>query len=282
MVVDAAGSAVAELQKSTYTSTWGCRVLSLLPPLLPANSTPRHTLVLFVHAATMVQSDRIEVRLVRHSDSTRYTEYALPPHISTALTGTGNEVYIEAVAGERFAIELKLLRGFKFKDHPKVLVQYFLDGDKCISTNLSKRKHQDAEPGTRSQLEDTLSTSRCFIDGQWMVCGLAFGELSMGKSNLAQRGGATFSHTDINTGDEAASVAQQVAQEANSTARIVVRITRGKLLSNNAPRSTYAHSAHTPWDVACERDNQQHSTSSTVKYDVPGLIITAQRILIGH
>lgn len=121
--MNASGSAVAELQKSTYTSTVGFRVLSLLPPPLPANSTPQHILVLFVHPAIMVQSDRIEVCLIRHSDGRRYKEYALPPQISAASTGTGNEVYIEAVAGERFAIELKLLRGFRFKDHPKVLVQ---------------------------------------------------------------------------------------------------------------------------------------------------------------
>lgn len=104
----------------------------------------------------------------------------------------------------------------------------------------------------------------------------------MGKSGLAQCGGATFSNTDTNIGDEATSMAQKVAREAKITARIVVRITRGKLLSNNAPKSTYAQLAQTAEDVASsERGNQEHTASHTVKYDVPRQIRTAQRILIG-
>lgn len=131
----------------------------------------------------MVVAENVEVYLARHSDGACYTEYA-PPFTSPSSNGAANEVYVEAVANERFTIHVKLLPAFKFLKHPKVRVRYLLDKGGSLRRDHSRRKHPHAQQGSQSHREAEVSFRKCFLDGQWMICGLTFGELAPGMCKL--------------------------------------------------------------------------------------------------
>jgi hypothetical protein len=61
----------------------------------------------------MVEAENVSVCVIRYNDGVPYTEYA-PPTTSTGHGTSPNERYIEVSTDERYYIEVKLLRGFKF------------------------------------------------------------------------------------------------------------------------------------------------------------------------
>lgn len=64
----------------------------------------------------MVQDQGIDVYLAPYSDiRRRYPEHAVPT-TSRSFSGKPDEVYIEAVDGERFVIVVDLLEGFDAKE----------------------------------------------------------------------------------------------------------------------------------------------------------------------
>lgn len=125
-------------------------------------------------------ADKVEVYLERYSDGARYQEFTAPPG-TPKYTGDPNEKYIEATTNERFRVVVKLLRGFDFMGSPKVRVEYFVDQGGFIWETLSKSKRQSASPSDRSHWEASLCVIERFIDGQYMDCGLTFGELKTGS-----------------------------------------------------------------------------------------------------
>lgn len=129
----------------------------------------------------MVEADNVEVYLVRHSDGARYPEYIAPPG-TAKYTGNPKERYIEAKTDERFKVVLKLKRGFNFMGHPKVRARYHVERGSGWRQTLSKRRSEGVPSTDRSHREKELSAVRQFIDGQYMDCGLTFGELKSGVS----------------------------------------------------------------------------------------------------
>lgn len=127
----------------------------------------------------MVNANKAEVWVARYSDKVRYPEYTVPK-TSKVYSGNPNERYIEAVSGERFFVVVRLLHEFNFKGAPKVCVVYTVDKGAGYCGYLSKRKPPHATPTDRSHREDTLKVVNRFIDGQWIYCGLAFGDLESG------------------------------------------------------------------------------------------------------
>lgn len=117
--------------------------------------------------------------LERYSDGARYNEFTAPPGTPN-YTGDPNEKYIEATTVERLQIVVKLLRGFDFMGSPRVRVNYHVDQGKPAVHTLSKNKGQSASPPDRSHRERSLGVIRKFIEGQYMTCGLTFGELKSG------------------------------------------------------------------------------------------------------
>jgi hypothetical protein len=67
------------------------------------SATHAHTNTTPIPSLAMVQEQGISVYIVRYSDGSRYREYPVPTS-SPSYTGNRNEVYIEAVDGERFII----------------------------------------------------------------------------------------------------------------------------------------------------------------------------------
>jgi hypothetical protein len=130
----------------------------------------------------MVEAEKVSVRVVRHSDGVPYTEYA-PLTTSTEHGGSPNERYIEVSTNERYRIEVKLLRGFKFLGQPKVRVNYILDNSGYFGT-LSRNRPSDSSSTNHSHREHTCSSVRRIINGQKMQCGLTFGQLESGVCML--------------------------------------------------------------------------------------------------
>jgi hypothetical protein len=127
----------------------------------------------------MVEAEKVSVRIVRHSDGVTYTEYA-PPSTSTEHRGSPNERYIEVSTNERYTIEVKLLRGFKFLEQPKVRINYMLDNNNTYCGTLSRNRPADSSRSYRWHREDRFAIVGRTINGEAMECGLTFGLLESG------------------------------------------------------------------------------------------------------
>jgi hypothetical protein len=125
-------------------------------------------------------ADKVEVYLERCSDGVRYNEFTAPPG-TPKYSGDPNEKYIEATTDERFRIVVKLRRGFDFMSSPKVRVEYYVDQGNFMWDTLSKNKSQSASSSDLSHREARVDWVRRFIDGEYMDCGLTFGELKSGS-----------------------------------------------------------------------------------------------------
>jgi hypothetical protein len=129
----------------------------------------------------MVQNQGIDVYLAPYSDlSKRYPEHAVP-RTSPAFSGNPNEVYIEAVDGERFVIVVDLLKEFGAKGSKMLQIYYNIDG----TVTSHRNRYSTLAMGTRNsqglQGRDTLDSQIKKIDGRWVECGCTFAQLKMGN-----------------------------------------------------------------------------------------------------
>lgn len=129
----------------------------------------------------MVEAEKVSVRVIRYHDDVPYPEYA-PPNTSPEHGASPNERYIEVSTNERYCVEVKLLRGFKFLGHPKVEVQYTLDNVSYYCTLSRDRPSNSYSKDCRCHREDTLAAVYRTINRRVMKCGLKFGQLESGWS----------------------------------------------------------------------------------------------------
>ena len=127
----------------------------------------------------MVEAENVSVCVIRYNDGVPYTEYA-PPTTSTGHGTSPNERYIEVSTDERYYIEVKLLRGFKFLGQPKVRVNYTLDNN-SYNGILSRSRPADSDRSYRWHREDEVDSVNRIINGKVMECGLMFGQLDPGS-----------------------------------------------------------------------------------------------------
>jgi hypothetical protein len=126
----------------------------------------------------MVEAEKVSVRIIRHSDNIPYREYN-SPNTSAEHGGSPNERYIEVSTNERYRIEVKLLRGFKFLGQPKVRVNYILDNTSYYDT-LSRNRPPGPYSKDSSHRGSNCESVHRTINGQNMQCGLIFGQLESG------------------------------------------------------------------------------------------------------
>lgn len=128
----------------------------------------------------MVQSQGIDVYLAPFSDITkRYPEYAVPID-SPAHTNDPNEVYIEAVDGERFAIVVDLLEHFDRQQSKMLKISVIVDGDICSAAYEYNELGQMKLGDTPIKGRDVTTWTKRKIDGRWVKCGLIFAPLEIG------------------------------------------------------------------------------------------------------
>jgi hypothetical protein len=134
----------------------------------------------------MVQSQGIDVYLAPFSDITkRYQQHAVPTG-SPNFTGDPNEIYIEAVDGERFVIVVDLMKGFDMKGATHLYIKQNIDQARGASGRASYRSLAELETGRPDEMKLKgrhvfESTSRK-INGAWSKCGFVFASLVMGKA----------------------------------------------------------------------------------------------------
>lgn len=103
----------------------------------------------------------------------RYPEHAVPT-TSPVFPGNSNEVYIEAVDGERFVIVVDLLKGFDTKGSKMLKINHTIEGggngQHMSYSELAKRARR--RPSLQGR--DVAASEVKKIDGRWVKCGYTF------------------------------------------------------------------------------------------------------------
>jgi hypothetical protein len=133
----------------------------------------------------MVQHQGIDVYLAPFSDiNERYQQHDVPLN-SPAFTNDPNEVYIQAVDGERFSIVVDLLKDFDAKCAGHLKIAYAIDQpvDGSVATSCpSLPVLQATRPmGTNLKGRKMLSETTKKVNGIWCRCGVAFASLKIGN-----------------------------------------------------------------------------------------------------
>jgi hypothetical protein len=132
----------------------------------------------------MVQDQGIDVYLAPHSDTTkRYPEHAVPS-TSPVFSSNANEVYIEAVDGERFVIVVDLLKDFDAKGSKNLKIDYGIDGGGTMGQSSYPQPAKCVRKHARLRGRDIAETEVRKIDGRWVRCGYTFAQLNMGITYL--------------------------------------------------------------------------------------------------
>jgi hypothetical protein len=174
----------------------------------------------------MVEADKVEVYLVRHSDGVRYQEHTAP-FGTMNCTDNLNEKYVEVGIDERFRIAVQLLEGFDFMGNPDVDVECRVDmgpGDRQV---LPKIKPQ-YRPSFELNLHACFSEVDRVIDGQRQECGLKFVKLESGMNpwSIATRSHRLTTYTD----DDLMLTQDEIANAADQIGRITVTLQHGFFL----------------------------------------------------
>jgi hypothetical protein len=132
----------------------------------------------------MVQNQGMDVYLAPFSDISERCEQHAVPLGSPAFTNDPNEVYIEAVDGERFIIVGDPLKDFDMKGAEHLRLNYEIDQSRGSSGRvdcLSLSELNDGTPqGTNLQGRWSRGTTTRKVDGAWSKCGFVFATLETG------------------------------------------------------------------------------------------------------
>lgn len=133
----------------------------------------------------MVQDQGVDVYLAPFSDITkRYPEYAVPID-SPVQSNDPNEVYIEAVNGERFVIVVDLLGDFDTQQGKMLLIDYDVDGDLPTESCTYQKLKRELTQNVGLKGRKLLTSYARKIDGRWVECGFSFAPLEMGKTCIS-------------------------------------------------------------------------------------------------
>lgn len=134
----------------------------------------------------MVQDQGLDVYLAPCSDITqRYRQHAVPVG-SPNFTGDPNEVYIEAVNGERFIIVVDLMKWFDMKGATHLCIRYDIDQARDASARQNVESIRELQSGRPKEMvlkgRHTLDSMSRKVDGAWSMCGFTFASLVMGNA----------------------------------------------------------------------------------------------------
>lgn len=185
----------------------------------------------------MVQDQGIEVYLAPYNDiSRRYPEHAIPT-TSPAFTGKPNEVYIEAVDGERFMIVVKVLEEFDTKGGNGFLLGRITSGEWQFSPNCPPVLSEVPRKTHIFPLHTSISSETKKIDGRWVGSGFRFAQLKMGMISTVQSA-KTYRLEILTLPDEEMDVDEdQVANGIEVHGRVDVAIYRGESIPSSTARS---------------------------------------------
>jgi len=136
----------------------------------------------------MVQDQGIDVYLAPFNNvKRRYPQHGVPA-ISPNFTGDPNEVYIEAVDGERFVVVLDLMKDFNMYGADHLYIEWYVDedhdaGGRVDHYHLSELKAGKSR-GKALKGRLTYEIINPKIDGVWKTCGFTFAALDIGNEPL--------------------------------------------------------------------------------------------------
>jgi hypothetical protein len=187
--------------------------------------------------ATMVQDQGLDVYLAPFSNIVnRYEQHAVPAG-SPNFTGDPNEVYIEAVDGERFMLVVDLLKDFDMKGatHLRILqeIDQARNGSGRVSYGGSDALKSYKPNGTNLKGRHALSTTDRKVNGAWSECGFVFATLVTGDAPTTAHE-ATLANNKAD--EELEMAADEVAQDVDMHGKIVITVWRG-FLKKNAVRA---------------------------------------------
>jgi len=135
----------------------------------------------------MVQDQGLDVYLAPFSDTTkRYQQHTVPAG-SPNFTGDPNEVYIEAVNGERFMVVVDVMKDFDMRSGTHLSIAYELDQNRGSSRINSDKSLPDLQKGLLGEPDlkgrDILEETTRKVDGEWLDCGFTFCCLETGTDS---------------------------------------------------------------------------------------------------
>jgi hypothetical protein len=132
----------------------------------------------------MVQDQGINVYVVRYSDGSRYIEYPIPTS-SPSFTSNHNEVYIEAVDGERFVVVVDLKHDYDAKGGDRLIIRTRFD------ETVEAWRHSYGPLSEHVPTESSLK-GRCiieetdrYINGSLVKCAYTFAPLKIGTLRVS-------------------------------------------------------------------------------------------------
>lgn len=117
----------------------------------------------------------IEILIKPHGSKDSYHEYKAPTTSKLFAQGR-NECFIEAVADERYIIEVIVHPLFQWQKAKHLLVSYQLDGG-IVQKNVVLDK-----PHKPQSVVNELKSFHAYVDGSYGKYSLTFGAVNMGRS----------------------------------------------------------------------------------------------------
>jgi hypothetical protein len=185
----------------------------------------------------MVQDQGLDVYLAPFGNIVnRYEQHAVPAG-SPNFTGNPNEVYIEAVDGERFSLAVDLLKDFDMKGATHLRILQEIDqarngsGRVTYESSEALKSHRPGETNLKGR--HVLDTTSRKMNGAWSRCGFVFASLVMGNIPVPVQ----FVTSANNKADEELDMtADEVAKDVDMHGKIVITISRGSLKERKARR----------------------------------------------
>lgn len=151
---------------------------------------------------------------------------------------------------------------------PKVLVEYHVDQGNSLCGILSKNKSPTASAPDRSHRENGITWVRRFINGQYMDCGLAFGELKSGSYPPIKNWPCRLTWDEDDDMDlDNHSIAEQVDRQG----RIVVKLRRGHFANQKREggcgEKSFDPPEHIDTSTTHNKVVHKHHVSHTLKYN---------------
>jgi hypothetical protein len=138
--------------------------------------------------STMVQSQGVDVYITPYIDITRrYKEYSVPA-TSPGFTGNTNEVYIEAVDGERFAVVVDLKDDYDAKGGDRLIIKSRFDETVEAWRHSYGPLSEDVPTGSGLKGRCIIEETDRQVGGSLVKCGYAFAPLKTGTLHTLSPG----------------------------------------------------------------------------------------------
>jgi hypothetical protein len=138
---------------------------------------------------TMPTQDFIDVRIL--SNDSPLPEYQKADQ--TEISSRSGTRYVEAVTGQSFEIQCKLLPGYDFRQSEFVMIQIFLDHHKLPQVDIIEKGEESFRSGfLAAEAKRTISRTKVLDNttGEWEECALIFGSLTPSKFFFSDRSDA--------------------------------------------------------------------------------------------